>query len=96
MQLIHDSLDRGFNFFDFSIQFPDEADGMLQFKRLSGHPGANGAFGGIPDFHRHVPPIAASGGVSQQSFQPGQVGGGNLLGPRKLRQQRIDRRHMKR
>ena len=29
VQLLHDGLDRGFNFFNFGIQFPDEPNGML-------------------------------------------------------------------
>ena len=36
VQFVHDGLDRSFNFFNFSIQFPNEADGMLQFRDLAG------------------------------------------------------------
>ena len=32
-------------------------------------------FGGVPYNHRHIPSIAALRGISQQSFQPGQVCG---------------------
>ena len=43
VQLIHNGLDRGFNFFDLGVQFPDEPDGVLQFQGFGGHSGANGA-----------------------------------------------------
>lgn len=79
MQLIHDSLDCSFN---FGVQLPDEPNGMLQFQGFDGHLGANGASASIPDFHRHVPPIASSGGICQQSFQPIQMRGSVLLAPR--------------
>ena len=71
MQFIHGGLDHGFNFFNFGIQFPNEAEGVLQFQRLGGHCRANEASGGIAGFHSHIPPIAASGGFSEQGLQPG-------------------------
>ena len=94
MQFVHDSLYRGFNFFDFSIQLSNEADGVLQFQGLGRHPGANGASGGIPDLCSLIPPIAASGGIHQQGLQSGQVRGGNLFVSRELGQLRLNRRHM--
>ena len=34
MQIAHDGLNSSLNFFDLSIQFPDETDGVLQFQGL--------------------------------------------------------------
>ena len=95
MQFIHDGLDCGFNLFNFGIQFPDEADCVLQFQGLGRHSGANGASGGIADLHGHIPPIAAFRGICQQGVQSGQMHSGNLLGPWEFRQQRINRHHVK-
>ena len=80
MEFIHNSLNLSLNFSDFIVQFPDEADGVLQFERLSGHPGANRVSGSIPDFKSHVPLAAAFGGGFEQRFQPGQMGCGNFPG----------------
>ena len=91
MQIAHDGLNSSLNFFDLSIQFPDETDGVLQFQGLSRHSGANGTSGGVPELHSHIPSIVAMGCVSQQGLQPRQVCVGDLLGSRKFRQQRINR-----
>ena len=85
-------LDCGFDFFNLSVKFPDELNGMLQFQGFGRHPGTNGASGGIADLHCHIPLIAAFGGVRQEGLQPGQMPGSNLFGSWKLRQHRIDRR----
>ena len=81
MQIAHDGLNSSLNFFDLSIQFPDETDGVLQFQGLSRHSGANGTSGGVPELHSHIPSIVAMGCVSQQGLQPRQVCVGDLLGP---------------
>ena len=96
MEFIHNGLDLFFDFRDFSIQFANEADGMLKFKRLGRHPGTNGVSGGIADSKRHIPLVAAFRGGFQKGFQPGQMGAGDLFGAWKLLQQGVDRGNVQR
>ena len=96
MKLIHNGLDLFFNFSNFMIQFADEPDGVLQFKRLGRHPGANRVSGGISDFKSHVPFVVAFRGSFEQCFQPRQMSCGNLFGTGEFLQQGVDRSNMQR
>ena len=95
MQFLHDGLDCSLDFLNLGVQLSDKPNGVLQFQGLGGHPGANRASGSVPDIHCRIPSVAALGGIGQQGFQPGQVYVSDLLGPWELRQQRINRRHVK-
>ncbi len=70
MKLIHNGLDLLFDFINFTIQFTDEPDGVLQFKGLGRHLRANRVFGGISYFKSHIPFVVAIGGGFEQCFQP--------------------------
>ena len=66
----HNGLDLLFDFINFTIQFTDEPDGVLQFKGLGRHLRANRVFGGISYFKSHIPFVVAIGGGFEQCFQP--------------------------
>ena len=79
MKLIHNGLDLLFDFINFTIQFTDEPDGVLQFKGLGRHLRANRVFGGISYFKSHIPFVVTIGGGFEQCFQPCQMGCSNLF-----------------
>ena len=66
MKLIHNGLDLLFDFINFTIQFTDEPDGVLQFKGLGRHLRANRVFGGISYFKSHIPFVVTIGGGFEQ------------------------------
>ncbi len=74
MKLIHNRLNLLLDFIDFTIQFTDEPDGVLQFKGLGRHLRANRVFGGISYFKSHIPFVVTIGGGFEQCFQPRQMG----------------------
>ena len=87
---IHNGLDLLFDFINFTIQFTDEPDGVLQFKGLGRHLRANRVFGGISYFKSHIPFVVTIGGGFEQCFQPCQMGCSNLFSAGELFQQSVD------
>ena len=59
---VHNLLDTVLNLIDFSVQFADQAKGVLKFEGFGGHRGADGFSGSVTDFNRLVMAIALSGG----------------------------------
>lgn len=59
---VHNLLDTVLNLINFSVQFADQAKGVLKFEGFGGHRGADGFSGSVTDFNRLVMAIALSGG----------------------------------
>ena len=94
--LIHELLDGSFNLVDFSVEFTDEADGMLKFERFGGHGGADGAPGGIAKNNGFGTVIVTFGSGGEEVGEVSELAGSDLLSAGEFGEQRIDRRYVKR
>ena len=94
--LIYDLLDGSFNLADLSVEFTNEADGMLKFERFGGHSGANGASGGIAKFNGFGTVIVTFGSGGEEVGEVSELAGSDLLSAGEFGEQRIDRRYVKR
>ena len=94
--LIYDLLDGSFNLADLSVEFTNEADGMLKFKRFGGHGGANGSPGGIANFNGFGTAIVPFGSGGEEVGEVCEMAGSDLLCAEEFGKQRIDRRYVER
>ena len=94
--LIYDLLKSSFDFADLSVEFTDEADGMLKFERFGGHGGANGVPGGIAKFNGFGTAIVALGSGGEEVGEVREMAGSDLLCAGEFGKQSIDRRYVER
>ena len=73
IQVIHDFLNRNFNFINLGGEFPNEFNGMLQFQKLSRHNGTNGSSGSSSNLDSLIFAITTLGCCRKKVWQLGEM-----------------------